>query len=233
MFNALGCDVSLNDLADRPPRGRQRRPSRSTSAATRILTIPTPHVPHGWEAQVMFDETTGTLFCGDLFTPGRRRPRPRPRRRPDRPAARRRGHVPAPPASPPDTAPTLRRLADLEPRTLALMHGPPSSGDCAGRRSSSWPTPTRPASAPRASRRRQREHHPDQRREGGDDAEDLTTTTSTDVRPIERPEATSAGRGRGRPHGVGAPVAGRRRLDPAHRLPATGTCGPWPATCSA
>ena len=30
----------------------------------------------------------------------------------------------------PDTAPTLRRLADLEPRTLAIMHGPAFVGDC-------------------------------------------------------------------------------------------------------
>jgi hypothetical protein len=25
-------------------------------------------VPHGWDAGVMFEETTGTLLCGDLFT---------------------------------------------------------------------------------------------------------------------------------------------------------------------
>ena len=47
----------------------------STSAATGCGTIATPHVPHGWEAQVLFDETTGTLFCGDLFTQRRRRRR--------------------------------------------------------------------------------------------------------------------------------------------------------------
>ena len=33
----------------------------------RIRYIDTPHVPHGWDAGVIFDETTGTLFCGDLF----------------------------------------------------------------------------------------------------------------------------------------------------------------------
>ena len=31
-----------------------------------------------------------------------------------------------------NTAPTLRTLADLEPRTLALMHGPAFVGDSAG-----------------------------------------------------------------------------------------------------
>jgi hypothetical protein len=31
----------------------------------------------------------------------------------------------------PSTAPTMRMLADLAPRTLALMHGPSFTGDCA------------------------------------------------------------------------------------------------------
>ena len=30
--------------------------------------IDTPHVPHGWDCGVLFDQTTGTLLCGDLFT---------------------------------------------------------------------------------------------------------------------------------------------------------------------
>ena len=34
----------------------------------RVRQISTPHVPHGWEAQVLFEETTGTLLCGDLFS---------------------------------------------------------------------------------------------------------------------------------------------------------------------
>ena len=34
----------------------------------RVRSIDTPHVPHGWEARVLYEETTGTLFCGDLFT---------------------------------------------------------------------------------------------------------------------------------------------------------------------
>ncbi|GAA3024001.1 hypothetical protein [Kitasatospora sp. NPDC127116] len=67
--NTLGCLVSLNDLADRPPvpmddgevldlGGRQVR--------RRLRNINTPHVPHGWEARVLFEEQTRTLFCGDL-----------------------------------------------------------------------------------------------------------------------------------------------------------------------
>jgi len=34
----------------------------------RFRYIDTPHVPHGWGAGVMFEETTETLLCGDLFT---------------------------------------------------------------------------------------------------------------------------------------------------------------------
>ena len=34
----------------------------------RVRFIATPHVPHGWEAQVIYEETTGTLLCGDLLS---------------------------------------------------------------------------------------------------------------------------------------------------------------------
>ena len=63
----LGCMVSLNDLADRPPRPLADGEVLDIGGH-RMRQIPTPHVPHGWEAQVLFDETTATLFCGDLFT---------------------------------------------------------------------------------------------------------------------------------------------------------------------
>ena len=33
-----------------------------------LRLLPTPHVPHNWESGVWFDETTGTLLGGDLFT---------------------------------------------------------------------------------------------------------------------------------------------------------------------
>src|SRR3954463_113247 len=34
----------------------------------KVRYIDTPHVPHGWDAGGIFEETTQTLFCGDLFT---------------------------------------------------------------------------------------------------------------------------------------------------------------------
>lgn len=129
LFNELGCAVSLDDLADRPPQRTADGEVRDLGGH-RIRTIVTPHVPHGWEAQVLFDETTRTLLCGDLFT-----------RIGDGPALVHDVDLIAPAMEAedvfgatcltPSTAPTLRRLAELEPRTLALMHGPAFAGDCA------------------------------------------------------------------------------------------------------
>lgn len=33
----------------------------------RFRFLQTPHVPHCWEASLLFEETQGTLFCSDLF----------------------------------------------------------------------------------------------------------------------------------------------------------------------
>jgi flavorubredoxin len=128
LFNGLGCMVSLNDLCDRPPMVADPEAPHDIGGHA-VRTVSTPHVPHGWEAQVLFDETTQTLFCGDLFT-----------RVGEWPALVHDADLIQPAldaedlfgatALTPDTAPTLRRLADLEPRTLALMHGPAYAGDC-------------------------------------------------------------------------------------------------------
>ena len=64
---ARGCVVSVNDLADRPP--APIAPDGSYDlGGRRIRSIDTPHVPHGWDAHVIYEETTGTLFCGDLLS---------------------------------------------------------------------------------------------------------------------------------------------------------------------
>ena len=67
---ALGCMVSLDDLCDRPPRPLADGEVIDLGGR-RMRHIDTPHVPHGWEARVLFEETTGTLLCGDLFNPHR------------------------------------------------------------------------------------------------------------------------------------------------------------------
>ncbi len=123
---ALGCDVSLDDLCDRPPRALEEGEVVDIGGK-RLRQISTPHVPHGWEAQVLFEETTRTLLCGDLLS-----------------------HVGAPPAVTtgdvvgaamaaeamfgatslaPTTGSIIRSLGDLEPTTLAIMHGSSFQGD--------------------------------------------------------------------------------------------------------
>ena len=64
---AIGCMVSIDDLADRPP--VPFGPDASLDLGGRsIRSIDTPHVPHGWDAHVLYEETTGTLLCGDLLS---------------------------------------------------------------------------------------------------------------------------------------------------------------------
>ena len=63
-----GCLVSLNDMADRAPRVLQDRELVDLGGGKRVRYLDTPHTPHGWDAGVLFEESTGTLLCGDLFT---------------------------------------------------------------------------------------------------------------------------------------------------------------------
>ena len=108
--------------------GRSRRARCIDLGGKRVRQISTPHVPHGWEAQVLFEETTGTLLCGDLFTQVGTRPGAHHRRR-RRAGDGRRGACSTPPAWPRTPASTLRALGDLEPTTLAIMHGSSFQGD--------------------------------------------------------------------------------------------------------
>ena len=123
---AVGCMVQVNDLADRPPRPLE--PGEVIDlGGKRVRHLATPHVPHGWDAAVYFEETTGTLLCGDLFTAVG----PSPALTTDDivgPAIAAEDVFLATCLTP-ATAPTIRSLADLAPRTLALMHGPSFNGD--------------------------------------------------------------------------------------------------------
>jgi flavorubredoxin len=62
----VGALVNLNDFANRPPRGLAADEVFSTGKY-RFRFRPTPHLPHGWDAGVFFEETQRTLFCSDLF----------------------------------------------------------------------------------------------------------------------------------------------------------------------
>lgn len=123
---ALGCMISLNDLADRPPLPLSDGQVLDLGHH-KVRHIDTPHVPHAWEARLLYEETTNTLLCGDLFT-----------QLGDGPALTTNEIVgPAAQAEDlfggscltPDTAPTIRRLAGLSPTTLAVMHGSCFSGN--------------------------------------------------------------------------------------------------------
>ena len=124
-----GCMVSLNDMADRAPRVLQNGETIDLGQGKLVRYLDTPHIPHGWEAGVLYEDSTATLLCGDLFTqPG------------DGPALTGNDIVgPAIAAEDmfnysslnPRMGATIRSLAHLTPRTLALMHGPSFSGDCA------------------------------------------------------------------------------------------------------
>lgn len=59
--------VSVGDLADRPPQAMADGDTVDLGRH-RVTWIATPHLPHAWECGHLHESTTGTLFCGDLFT---------------------------------------------------------------------------------------------------------------------------------------------------------------------
>ena len=129
MHGVTGCRVSIADMADRAPRTLADGEVVDIGGK-RIRYIDTPHVPHGWDAGVIYEEVTRTLLCGDLFAHF--------------------GNGPALTESDivepamiaedffnltslgPTTAPNIRRLAELQPKTLATMHGSSFAGDAEG-----------------------------------------------------------------------------------------------------
>ena len=124
---AVGCMVQVNDLANRPPRPLADREVIDLGGK-RVRSIDTPHLPHGWDAHVMYEEVSGTLLCGDLFT---RFGDSEPVTTADIvEAALDAEAFGAPTALTPSTAPMIRTLAELDVKTLALMHGPSYEGDC-------------------------------------------------------------------------------------------------------
>lgn len=61
--------VSVDDVALRP--ARALADGEELSLGTHVVRwLDTPHLPHGWECGHLFETTTETLFCGDLFTQG-------------------------------------------------------------------------------------------------------------------------------------------------------------------
>lgn len=124
----IGCMVSLFDLADRPPRALADGEKLDIGGHV-MQWFDTPHTPHAWEAGVLYDTTTRTLFCGDLFT----RLGEFPALTTDDivgPAVHAEDNLPGSLSLHPTSSATIRRLAALDIERLALMHGPVFSGDC-------------------------------------------------------------------------------------------------------
>lgn len=122
----VGAMVSVNDFSIRPARALTRDDVLATGKY-RFRFIPTPHVPHGWDAGVLFEESERTLFCSDLFHQWGHREPATDGSIMDRckeallqaeagPFA---NYVPYTH----HTGRVLETLAELEPKTLAAMHG--------------------------------------------------------------------------------------------------------------
>jgi flavorubredoxin len=121
LCGSIAAMVSVTDLADRAPRALANGETLTTGKRT-LRWFDAPHVPHGWECGFLGEETTKTLFCGDLLTqPGR-------------------GETPLTEAdilSPSEAfrhaldyysdtrraRPVIEALAAFAPQTLACMHG--------------------------------------------------------------------------------------------------------------
>jgi flavorubredoxin len=128
----VGALVSVNDFSNRPARSLTGDDTLATGKY-RFRFIPTPHVPHGWDAGVLFEETRQTLFCSDLFHQwGEREPlttasvidraREALLKAEAGPFA---SYVPYTH----NTGRILEGLAGRKPETLAVMHGSSYSGD--------------------------------------------------------------------------------------------------------
>ncbi len=122
---ALGCEVSINDLADRAPRALTEG-EVIDFGGKRVRHLDTPHTPHGWDSRVLFEETTRTLLCGDVLSQvGDGSAVTESDILEDAIAA---DEALGSTSLGPHTAPALRRLADLNPHTLAIMHGSSYAG---------------------------------------------------------------------------------------------------------
>lgn len=128
---ALGVMLSLQDQLPRAPRPLEDGEVidiGGASLARRVIEIATPHVPHNWESHMFFERETGTLFLGDLLTQLGNGPAVTSDDILDGAIAaedlfHQTSLGPAVPA-------TYRRLADLKPTRLAIMHGSSYDGDC-------------------------------------------------------------------------------------------------------
>lgn len=119
--------VSVADLCDREPRPMADGEELDLGGKS-VVWVDAPHVPHGWDCGFLFERTTRTLLCGDLFTQPGAGDEPLTEGDILEPSEAFRGQMDYY-AHGPATRETLDRLAGLEPTTLACMHGSAWRGD--------------------------------------------------------------------------------------------------------
>ncbi|MFN6544024.1 MBL fold metallo-hydrolase [Mycolicibacterium nivoides] len=125
----LAVMLSLTDMCDRAPVTAPTEAAHDIGGH-RLRFVATPHVPHNWEAGLWFDEATSTLLAGDLFTHiGRCSPLTESDCVAPALEAEALFHATGLTTN---LTPTLTRLAELNPTTLAIMHGASFHGDGAG-----------------------------------------------------------------------------------------------------
>ncbi|MBP7147474.1 MAG: MBL fold metallo-hydrolase [Acidobacteria bacterium] len=132
LCSAVGALVNMGDFTERPAKTLAAGEVLETGRH-RFRTIATPHLPHGWDASMLFEETGRTLFCSDLF---HHNGDVEPLTGGDI-VGRTREALIAYQATPlmdylpygSRTPQQLEQLAALEPRTLAVMHGSSFAGD--------------------------------------------------------------------------------------------------------
>lgn len=129
----VGAMVNMADFALRPARALQNNEVLQTGKYS-YRFIRTPHLPHGWDAGVMFEETHKTLLCSDLF---HQNGNPIDITGNDILGAHRKSLLEMEKSPLMDYCPysnktpvLLNRLAELQPKTLATMHGSSFYGDC-------------------------------------------------------------------------------------------------------
>jgi len=132
LTSQVGAMVYIGDYASRAPRALKNDETFSTGNHS-FRFRHTPHFPHGWDASMLFDETTGVLFCSDLFHQGGDvepvtesdvigRFRQTLTNYQQGPLAEYMPYTP-------NTARYIAKLAELEPRACATMHGSTYVGD--------------------------------------------------------------------------------------------------------
>ncbi|PRY10666.1 metallo-beta-lactamase superfamily protein [Pontibacter ummariensis] len=128
----VGAIVNMSDFAIRPAKGLTRADVLTTGKYS-YRFIPTPHLPHGWDAGVMFEEKNKVLLCSDLFHQNGNVTAITDKDIMERVRTSLRAGQQSPLSDympyTHKTAGMLKELAALQPTTLATMHGSSYNGN--------------------------------------------------------------------------------------------------------